>query len=84
MDWRHRAACRDEDSDLHFPVGTTGPALRQIAEAKTVCARCPVAEACLVWAMDNRVEFGVWGGQSETERESMRRREARLRQRSNA
>ncbi|MGH3981118.1 MAG: WhiB family transcriptional regulator, partial [Pseudonocardiaceae bacterium] len=42
-DWRHSAACRDEDPELFFPVGDDGPALVQIAAAKTVCARCPVA-----------------------------------------
>ena len=31
--WRDDAACRDADSDLFFPVGTTGPALRYIDEA---------------------------------------------------
>jgi len=40
MDWRHRAACRDEDPELFFPVGNSGPALLQISEAKAVCRRC--------------------------------------------
>ena len=44
MDWRHDAICRDEDPELFFPVGTSGPALMQIAEAKSVCRRCPVTE----------------------------------------
>ena len=42
MDWRHKAACRDEDPELFFPIGNTGPALMQIEEAKLVCHRCPV------------------------------------------
>ena len=49
MDWRHRAICRDEDPELFFPVGTSGPALLQIAEAKSVCRRCPVVSECLTW-----------------------------------
>ena len=44
MDWRHEAVCRDEDPELFFPVGNSGPALlTQIAKAKLVCNRCPVA-----------------------------------------
>lgn len=51
MDWRHDAACRDEDPELFFPVGNSGPALLQVAEAKAVCHRCTVASDCLAWAL---------------------------------
>ena len=84
MDWRNTAACRDEDPELHFPTGTSGPALLQIAEAKTGCRRCPVVSDCLAWALDNGVDFGVWGGMSEDERRALKRRNARTRARSNA
>ena len=84
MDWRNTAAGRDEDPELHFPTGTSGPALLQIAEAKTVCRRCPVVSDCLAWALDNGVDFGVWGGMSEDERRALKRRNARTRARSNA
>ena len=54
MDWRHQSACREEDPELFFPVGNTGPALAQIEEAKKVCERCTVKEACLAWALKRR------------------------------
>jgi WhiB family transcriptional regulator, redox-sensing transcriptional regulator len=77
MDWRHRAACRDEDPELFYPVGTSGPALLQITEAKAVCRRCPVAAECLAWALTRGEDSGVWGGMSEDERRAVKRRDAR-------
>ena len=68
-----RAACRDEDPELFFPVGKTGPALLQIEDAKAVCRRCEVVDACLRWALETGQDDGVWGGMSEDERRSMRR-----------
>jgi WhiB family redox-sensing transcriptional regulator len=73
MDWVHRARCKNEDPELFFPVGTTGPAAVQIERAKSVCTQCEVRAECLEWAMATAQDAGVWGGLSEDERRSLRR-----------
>jgi WhiB family transcriptional regulator, redox-sensing transcriptional regulator len=84
-DWRDHAACRDKDPEIWFPVGNVGSAaLKRIEDAKAVCARCPVAASCLAWALGTGQDAGVWGGMSEDERRSMKRREAKDRQRAAA
>jgi WhiB family redox-sensing transcriptional regulator len=75
--WRDQAACRNEDPELYFPIGTSGPALMQTAQAKAVCARCPVQEQCLEWALDHGEILGVWGGTGENERRALQRRRRR-------
>lgn len=74
MQWRQRAACRDQDPDLFFPIGSTGPALDQAERAKAVCARCEVCDQCLEWAQTTSQAAGIWGGKTEDERRSLRRR----------
>jgi WhiB family redox-sensing transcriptional regulator len=71
-DWRKAAACRDTDPDLFFPVGTSGPAVTQIAEAKRICWTCPVRKPCLGWAIKHYQDYGIWGGTTEPERQAMR------------
>lgn len=71
------AACREEDPDLFFPIGSTGPALVQAEDAKAVCRSCPVRQECLRWALDNGQDAGVWGGLDETERRALKRRSRR-------
>lgn len=70
-DFQLHAACRDEDADLFFPVGNSGPALTQIAEAKAVCTECPVQSACLTWALEHGQDHGVWGGMTARERRTL-------------
>jgi WhiB family redox-sensing transcriptional regulator len=72
-DWRDHAACRDTNPDLFFPVGTTGPAIEQIEQAKAVCGECPAQSACLEFALVTNQDSGVWGGTSEEERRKLRR-----------
>lgn len=79
MDWRTEAACLSVDPELFFPIGNTGPALTQAAEAKLVCQECEVQPTCLQWAIENNQDSGVWGGMTEDERRSLKRRAARAR-----
>ncbi len=67
-DWTARAACRDIDPDELFVQGAAQN------RAKTRCFGCVVRTECLADALDNRVEFGVWGGMTERERRALLRR----------
>ena len=69
FDWRAKAACRDKDPELFFPVGNTG----------AVCRTCKVIDACLKCALDTNQDYGVWGGLSEDERRALKRRAMRAR-----
>ncbi|RCW46115.1 transcription factor WhiB [Halopolyspora algeriensis] len=72
-DWRHRAACRDEDPELFFPISDMGPGARQAEQAKAVCARCPVRSECLNYALNNGLNHGIFGGMTERERHQFNR-----------
>jgi WhiB family redox-sensing transcriptional regulator len=72
-DWRSKAACLGEVTELFFPVGTTDPALEQAERAKAICRLCEVRDECLEWALKTNQDAGIWGGMSEGERRSLRR-----------
>ena len=67
--WRELAACRGTDLEVFFPERgeSAGP-------ARQVCAGCPVRQACLDYAITNRIAYGVWGGLTERERRTLRSR----------
>lgn len=67
-DWAPLGACAKSDPDALFVQG----AAQQTA--KIVCQRCPVIAECLADALDNRTEFGVWGGMTERERRALLKR----------
>lgn len=67
-DWTLRAVCTSGDPDALF---VTGAAQR---DAARLCGGCPVKLECLADALDNRVEYGVWGGMTERQRRAVLRR----------
>lgn len=79
FDWRAKAACRDKDPELFFPVGNNSSSNQQVEEAKVVCRTCNVADNCLRCALETSQDYGVWGGLSEDERRSLKRRAMRAR-----
>jgi WhiB family redox-sensing transcriptional regulator len=79
MQWLNQSRCLNEDPELFFPVGNTGPAVDQIEQAKAVCRQCTVTAECLESAIKENQDTGVWGGLSEDERKSLKRKYARAR-----
>jgi hypothetical protein len=78
-DWREQASCRNEDPNLFFPKGDSGPWLIAIEQAKAICRACPVLETCGQWAAAQRIEYGIFGALTEQERASIRRSTRRRR-----
>ena len=61
------ALCAQVDPEAWFPQQGTGS-----RTAKKVSARCPVAAACLEYAVVEQITSGVWGGKTPVERRRMR------------
>lgn len=69
MEWVYQAACVGVDPEIFFPDHD------KVAEmaAKAICLGCPVQDECRMSAP----EYGIWAGETEDERRSRMRREAR-------
>ena len=61
-EWVTQAVCRQGDPDALFVRGA------EQRKAAAICRRCPVLMECRADALDNKVEFGVWGGLTERQR----------------
>jgi WhiB family redox-sensing transcriptional regulator len=78
-DWEAEAACKDTDiaiwfgSDVSVERGERRPyrSREQTLQAKAICASCPVLAECRSWALSTRFPFGVVGGWTERERQTL-------------
>ncbi len=66
--WRERAACKDVDVDVFFPLRG-----QSCEPALVYCRQCEVRAECLDFALTFKERFGVWGGMSEKQRRIIRR-----------
>jgi Transcription factor WhiB len=76
-DWRDSAACRKEDPGLFFPKGEGDNWQLAVDEARAVCRRCPSVDLCLQWALEKRIDDGIFGGTTALERRNLLRRRGR-------
>ena len=67
-DWATMASCNQARPDELFVRGAAQN------RAKQLCAGCPVRTECLAEALDNQIEWGVWGGMTERERRALLRK----------
>jgi WhiB family transcriptional regulator, redox-sensing transcriptional regulator len=67
LSWILEAACADADPET-FSAATP----EAEAEAKAICAGCPVLRQCRDYALATAQEWGIWGGLSEAERSALR------------
>lgn len=69
-DWASDGLCRTVGPSVFYDVDTEHV-------AKSICASCPVAEACRDYAIEARESEGIWGGLNPTERHNLRRNRQR-------
>lgn len=65
-DWAVHANCGGRFDELF----AEGAAQRK---ARGICMGCPVRVECLAEALDNRINWGMWGGLTERERRKILR-----------
>lgn len=61
--WMATGNCNNHPPAVFFPSDGVG-----VEVAKKICATCPVKEQCLEYALEARIDHGVWGGASERQR----------------
>lgn len=78
--WMEQAACKDEPVETFFPRERTGRPPNAptdhnhaYAHARTICAACPVFDACKSYEQANPADDGMWWGTTSRERKAARR-----------
>lgn len=67
-DWYDRAACRDSDNPDAFYIERG----KNATEARTTCKTCKVKRQCKNLGVNNKEQFGIWGGITDVQRRAIR------------
>lgn len=73
------ALCKEIDPELWFPSDSGGPngkaSYDNARAAKKFCAKCPISLKCLMAAVYNKEEYGIWGGSTPRDRKGIHTKE---------
>lgn len=67
--WMAFGNCRNYAPSVFFPSDGVG-----VDRARKICKTCSVSEQCIEYALEHRIDHGVWGGTSERERRRILKR----------
>lgn len=67
--WQGMGECRSTGDDTWFPEPGQANAT---AAALDRCSFCPVRRSCLAYALATDEDYGVWGGTTENQRDTLR------------
>jgi len=84
-EWRPRAACVDVPTSIfysHSEITTSGNnvvemRVNALRVKDAYCNKCRVKSECLEFAMETNERYGIWGGLTERERQTLRRQRQR-------
>ena len=83
LEWRPYAKCSGEDTEIFYPPRSR-ELYKPIADvSKAICRGtdgrppCVVREQCLLYAINNDEQHGIWGGLSHRERNALVRKAKR-------
>jgi WhiB family redox-sensing transcriptional regulator len=64
--------CSQTDPEIFFPSENKGEGYTTSRYAKSICAECDYTVQCLITALMNKEEHGIWGGSTVRERRSIK------------
>ena len=71
--WRDRASCKEVGVDIFFAETEhrTKEQANKNKTAKLMCSKCKAQSECLSYALNNKIEHGIWGGFTSRERKNI-------------
>lgn len=69
--WMDEAVCIGKGDVFFSETSTTLNNKKSLIQAKAMCSSCPVVVDCLVFAINNEEDYGVWGSFSARERSAL-------------